>query len=156
MATLTSAAVSISSFTGLKASAKLSAAPKFTVRASMKDLGVAMVATAATAILASNAMAVEILLGGDDGSLAFVPSKFSISSGETITFKNNAGFPHNIVFDEDEVPSGVDVAKISMSEEDLLNAPGETYKVSLTEKGEYSFYCSPHQGAGMVGKVTVN
>ncbi|CAN1315257.1 Plastocyanin, chloroplastic [Linum perenne] len=101
-------------------------------------------------------MAVEILLGGDDGSLAFVPSKFSISSGETITFKNNAGFPHNIVFDEDEVPSGVDVAKISMSEEDLLNAPGETYKVSLTEKGEYSFYCSPHQGAGMVGKVTVN
>ncbi|CAN1315259.1 Plastocyanin, chloroplastic [Linum perenne] len=122
----------------------------------MKDLGVAMVATAATAILASNAMAVEILLGGDDGSLAFVPSKFSISSGETITFKNNAGFPHNIVFDEDEVPSGVDVAKISMSEEDLLNAPGETYKVSLTEKGEYSFYCSPHQGAGMVGKVTVN
>ncbi|ONK54943.1 uncharacterized protein A4U43_UnF9470 [Asparagus officinalis] len=36
-----------------------------------------------------------------------------------------------------------------MSEEDLLNAPGETYKVTLKEKGTYSFYCSPHQGAGM-------
>jgi len=43
-----------------------------------------------------------------------------------------------------------------MSEEDLLNAPGETYAVTLTAKGSYTFYCSPHQGAGMVGKVTVN
>nr|P00291.1 RecName: Full=Plastocyanin [Sambucus nigra] len=99
---------------------------------------------------------VEILLGGEDGSLAFIPSNFSVPSGEKITFKNNAGFPHNVVFDEDEVPSGVDSAKISMSEDDLLNAPGETYSVTLTESGTYKFYCSPHQGAGMVGKVTVN
>ncbi|KAG9150296.1 hypothetical protein Leryth_017597 [Lithospermum erythrorhizon] len=41
-----------------------------------------------------------------------------------------------------------------MGEEDLLNAPGETYSVTLTEKGTYSFYCSPHAGAGMKGKVT--
>lgn len=86
----------------------------------------------------------------------FVPSTITVPAGEKITFKNNAGFPHNVVFDEDEVPSGVDVSKISMSEEDLLNAPGEVYSVTLTEKGTYSFYCSPHQGAGMVGKVTVN
>nr|1TEF_A Chain A, Plastocyanin, chloroplast [Spinacia oleracea]1TEF_B Chain B, Plastocyanin, chloroplast [Spinacia oleracea] len=99
---------------------------------------------------------VEVLLGGDDGSLAFLPGDFSVASGEEIVFCNNAGFPHNVVFDEDEIPSGVDAAKISMSEEDLLNAPGECYKVTLTEKGTYKFYCSPHQGAGMVGKVTVN
>jgi plastocyanin len=43
-----------------------------------------------------------------------------------------------------------------MSEEDLLNAKGETFEVALSNKGEYIFYCSPHQGAGMVGKVTVN
>nr|prf plastocyanin [Rumex obtusifolius] len=98
---------------------------------------------------------IEIKLGGDDGALAFVPGSFTVAAGEKIVFKNNAGFPHNIVFDEDEVPAGVDAAKISMSEEDLLNAPGETYAVTLSEKGTYSFYCSPHQGAGMVGKVTV-
>ncbi|XP_022137655.1 plastocyanin, partial [Momordica charantia] len=113
-------------------------------------------ATAASAILATSALAIEVKLGGDDGSLAFVPNDFSISSGDKIVFKNNAGFPHNVVFDEDEIPSGVDAGKISMSEEDLLNAPGEIYEVQLTEKGSYSFYCSPHQGAGMVGKVTVN
>ncbi len=107
-------------------------------------------------MLASNAMAVEVLLGGSDGSLAFVPNEFSVSAGEQIVFKNNAGFPHNVVFDEDQIPSGVDASKISMSEEDLLNAPGETYAVTLSEKGSYTFYCSPHQGAGMVGKVVVN
>lgn len=163
---MTSAAVAIPSFTGLKATgvakigatAKVAAAPvpKMSVKASLKDVGVAVVATAASAMLASNAMAIEVLLGASDGSLAFVPSSFSVSAGEKIVFKNNAGFPHNVVFDEDEIPKGVDVSKISMSEEDLLNAAGEVYAVTLTEKGDYSFYCSPHQGAGMTGKVTVN
>ncbi|KAI9201609.1 hypothetical protein LWI28_026059 [Acer negundo] len=169
MATVTSAAVAIPSFTGLKAGAvtarvssstvKFSSAapvPRLSVKASLKDVGVAVAATAASVLLAGNALAVEVLLGSDDGGLAFVPSNFSVSAGDKIVFKNNAGFPHNVIFDEDEIPSGVDAAKISMSEEDLLNAPGETYAVTLTEKGSYSFYCSPHQGAGMVGKVTVN
>ncbi|XP_022772126.1 plastocyanin-like [Durio zibethinus] len=167
MATVTSAALAIPSFTSLKAGATAakvsatakvatSAVPRVSIKASLKDLGVAVAATAASAILASNALAIEVKLGGDDGSLAFVPSEFSVSSGEKIVFKNNAGFPHNVVFDEDEIPGGVDASKISMSDEDLLNAPGEIYAVTLTEKGSYSFYCSPHQGAGMVGKVTVN
>ncbi|XWS20899.1 hypothetical protein CRYUN_Cryun30bG0009000 [Craigia yunnanensis] len=167
MATVVSAAVVIPSFTGIKAGAtpaKVSATakvaaspvPRVSIKASLKDVRVAVAATAASAILASNALAVEVKLGGDDGSLAFVPSELSISSGEKIVFKNNAGFPHNVIFDDDEIPSGVDASKISMSDEDLLNAPGETYAVTLTEKGSYSFYCSPHQGAGMIGKVTVN
>ncbi|KAG9448726.1 hypothetical protein H6P81_008691 [Aristolochia fimbriata] len=167
MATVTtSAAVAIPSFAGLKASAGGSAAssvrvtpkavPAAGIKASWKDLGVAVAATAASAALAGNALAFEVLLGGSDGSLAFVPNEFSIPAGEKIVFKNNAGFPHNVVFDEDEIPTGVDVSKISMSEEDLLNAPGEVYSVVLDAKGSYSFYCSPHQGAGMVGKVTVN
>ena len=81
MATVTSAAVAIPSFTGLKASAgKVSAAVKVSapqatrfcgIKASLKDVGVAVVATAASAVLASNAMAIEVLLGTDDGSLVF-------------------------------------------------------------------------------------
>ncbi|KAF6146684.1 hypothetical protein GIB67_008970 [Kingdonia uniflora] len=107
------------------------------VRASLKDVGIAVAATAASAMLASNAMAIEVLLGSSDGGLAFVPNSFSVAPGETITFKNNAGFPYNVVFGEDAVPSGVEVAKISMSEEDLLNGPGESYTVTLSEKGRY-------------------
>ncbi|KAJ9165913.1 hypothetical protein P3X46_020726 [Hevea brasiliensis] len=162
MATVTSAAVVILSFTGLKAARSTTAkasdkvtastVPKLAIKASMKDVGVAVAATAASAILASNAMAIEVLLGDSDGSLVFVPSNFSVAAGEKIVFKNNRAFPHNVVFDENEIPVGVDASKISMSEEDVLNAEGETYDVTLSEKGTYSFYCSPHQRAGMVGK----
>ncbi|MCH1932333.1 plastocyanin/azurin family copper-binding protein, partial [Shewanella sp. A25] len=72
-------------------------------------------ATAASAVLASNALAIEVVLGGDDGSLAFVPNNFSVASGEKIVFKNNAGVPHNVVGAEAEIPSGVDAGKISRS-----------------------------------------
>ncbi|KAH7690102.1 plastocyanin protein [Dioscorea alata] len=167
MASLTAATLSIPSFTGLKAINKTTTATttttsycssnaKMCIKASLKDVGVAVAATAASALLASNAMAIEVLLGGSDGTLAFVPSEFKVAAGEKIVFKNNAGFPHNVVFDEDGVPSGVDASKISMSEEDLMNAPGETYSVTLDKPGNYEFYCSPHQGAGMKGVVTVN
>ncbi|CAN6902918.1 unnamed protein product [Brassica oleracea var. botrytis] len=163
MASVTSATVAIPSFTGLKSTiSKPSAVVRLptttsrnlTVKSSLKDFGVAVVAAAASIALAGNAMAIDVLLGSGDGALAFVPNEFTIAKGEKIVFKNNAGFPHNVVFDEDEIPSGVEASKISMDEQDLLNAAGETYEVALTEPGTYSFYCAPHQGAGMVGKVT--
>jgi plastocyanin len=34
----------------------------------------------------------------------FEPSSLTVAKGEAVTFVNNAGFPHNVVFDEDEVP----------------------------------------------------
>ncbi|CAN6209061.1 unnamed protein product [Urochloa humidicola] len=154
MASLSSAAVSAPSFAAAARPAP-SSSRRCVVRASLgKAAGTAAVAVAASALLAGGAMAQEVLLGANGGVLVFEPSEFSVKAGDTITFKNNAGFPHNVVFDEDEVPSGVDAAKIS--QEEYLNAPGETYSVTLTVPGTYGFYCEPHQGAGMVGKVTVN
>ena len=43
----------------------------------------------------------------------------------------------------------------SLSHEDYLNAPGQKVSSKFTEPGEYSYYCEPHQGAGMAGKVIV-
>merc|ERR1711976_918499 len=95
----------------------------------------------------------EVKLGSDSGGLVFVPDKLTVKSGETVTFKNNVGFPHNVVFDEDAVPEGVDAAKIS--KEDYLNAPGETVEVKFDKAGTYEYYCEPHRGAGMKGKIVV-
>merc|ERR1712014_571487 len=67
----------------------------------------------------------EVKLGSDSGGLVFVPSELTVKSGETVTFNNNAGFPHNVIFDEDGIPEGVNAEKIS--KEDYLNAPGETH-----------------------------
>ncbi|KAF7092451.1 hypothetical protein CFC21_094933 [Triticum aestivum] len=155
MAALSSAAVSVPSFAaGAKVAAPRSS--RMVVRASLgKKAASAAVAMAASAmLLGGSAMAQDVLLGANGGVLVFEPNDFSVKAGETITFKNNAGYPHNVVFDEDAVPSGVDVSKIS--QEEYLNAPGETFSVTLTVPGTYGFYCEPHAGAGMVGKVTVN
>ncbi|EFJ09705.1 hypothetical protein SELMODRAFT_167855 [Selaginella moellendorffii] len=122
-----------------------------------KRAGKVMVGVSAGLLLgASSALAasVTVKMGGDDGSLAFIPKNISIGAGDTVIFENNAGFPHNIIFDEDAVPSGVNAD--ALSHPDLLNAPGESYKVTLQTKGTYGFYCEPHQGVGMSGDISVN
>lgn len=112
-------------------------------------------AAAASMLVAASAMAdVTVKLGDDSGSLVFEPANITVAKGEKVTFVNNKGFPHNVVYDEDAVPEGVDADK--MSHEDYLNAPGETVSNVFDVPGVYEGYCEPHQGAGMVFKVTVN
>ena len=156
------AVASLPTFSGLKVQATQKVVAKAStvvvkaapVQASLQGVGKALVATGASLLLAAGANAAVIKMGSDDGSLAFVPSSVSVAAGEAVTFKNNAGFPHNVVFDEDEVPAGVDADAISHP--DLINAPGEEYTVTLSTAGTYEYYCEPHQGAGMVGKITVS
>lgn len=94
-----------------------------------------------------------IKLGADSGELVFVPNSITIKAGESVSFTNNAGFPHNVVFDEDNVPAGVNAD--GLSHEEYLNAPGESFSVKLEKAGTYGYYCEPHQGAGMAGKIIV-
>merc|ERR1711871_1557887 len=86
--------------------------------------------------------------------LVFEPAEVTIKAGETVNWVNNRGFPHNIVFDEDDVPGGVNAE--ALSNEDLMNAAGDKHSAKFTVAGEYGYYCEPHQGAGMVGRVIVN
>lgn len=170
MASLAAAAVSVPSFCGLKADTKVAVSSKVAsanvvrmapvCRASMtssdalKNVGKALFAASSSLLLAASAGAAEIKMGADDGALVFSPSSLKISSGETVTFVNNKGFPHNVVFDEDEVPSGVKVD--DLNHEEYMNAPGESFSKTFKAPGKYSFYCEPHQGAGMKGSITVS
>lgn len=60
--------------------------------------------SAASLALAVSANAATVKLGADGGGLVFDPSSITIKAGETVEWVNNVGFPHNVVFDEDEVP----------------------------------------------------
>merc|ERR1712217_142334 len=79
-------------------------------------------------------------LCSDGGGLQFVPDSITVKSGESVQFVNNVGFPHNIVFDEDAIPAGVNAEAIS--KEDYLNAAGETVEIKFDKAGEYNYYCS--------------
>ena len=91
------------------------------------------------------AKTVEVKLGTDAGMLAFEPSTINISTGDTVKFINNKLAPHNAVFEGHE----------ELSHPDLAFAPGESWSETFSTAGTYDFYCEPHRGAGMVGKVVV-
>merc|ERR1712098_270024 len=110
--------------TTMKANANV---PKVSfVRKVAQTAGVAASALA----LALSAQAADVKLGSDSGGLGFEPATVTLNKGESGTWKNNAGFPPNIMFDEDEIPAGANADALS-------------------------YYCEPHQGAGMQGKVIV-
>ena len=58
----------------------------------------------ATLGLALSANAATVKLGEDGGGLAFSPKTITIKAGESVEWVNNVGFPHNVVFDEDDIP----------------------------------------------------
>ncbi|GMH56859.1 hypothetical protein TrVE_jg10597 [Triparma verrucosa] len=94
-----------------------------------------------------------VKMGADNGQLIFDPAKISICKGDSVKWINNKGGPHNVVFDEDAIPSGVDQESISMSEQ--LGEEGDSWSMSFDKPGDYDYYCEPHRGAGMQAKLVV-
>ena len=105
----------------------------------------AIVLSLGLGISSVSAQTVEVKLGTDSGMLAFEPSTVTISAGDTVKFVNNKLAPHNAVFDGHE----------ALSHADLAFAPGESWEETFSNAGTYDYYCEPHRGAGMVGKVIV-
>ena len=100
----------------------------------------------AIGVTSAQAKTVEVKLGTDAGMLAFEPSNITIAAGDSVKFVNNKLAPHNAVFDGHE----------ELSHPDLAFAPGESWEETFSNPGTYDFYCEPHRGAGMVGKIVVN
>jgi plastocyanin len=99
-----------------------------------------------------------VKLGSDQGMLAFQPKQLTVKPGDTIEWKNNKVPPHNVVFDPQKNPTKDAVLAKSLSHKKLLMSPGqfETTVIPVdAAPGSYTFYCEPHRGAGMVGKIIV-
>jgi len=96
----------------------------------------------------------SVKMGSDSGQLVFVPDEIKICKGDTVTWVNNKGGPHNVVFDEDAIPSGVSQESISM--DDQLGDEGATFSKKFDVAGSYGYYCEPHRGAGMTATLIVS
>lgn len=96
-----------------------------------------------------------VKMGSDGGLLVFEPATLTVAKGDTVTWENNKMAPHNVIFDENNVPGGKAVAD-KLSHSQLTFSPGESYSTTFdVDPGEYTYFCAPHRGAGMVGKVIV-
>ena len=80
-------------------------------------------------------------------NVQFDPKDITVKAGETITFTNDESIPH-------------DVHKTSGPGKDFSSGDtggmqqGDTFKLKLTEAGEYGYVCNVH-APGMAGTITV-
>jgi plastocyanin len=98
----------------------------------------------ATLFLAAPAWAVDVQMGSN-GNLVFDPAEVTISAGESVHFVNSMLPPHNVVVEDHP----------EISHEGLAMMPGEEFDVTFSEAGDYTYWCGPHKGAGMIGTVHV-
>jgi len=114
---------------------------------------VALAGLVSLGLFAGAANAVDVKMGSDSGQLVFVPDEVTIKAGDSITWIGNVGMPHNVVFDEDNVPDGADLSKLN--HEDMVGEKGDKVTSTFSTKGKYEYYCEPHRGAGMGATVVV-
>ena len=98
----------------------------------------------ASFFFASPVWAVDVMMG-HDMNLAFEPAEVTIKAGESIHFINNQLPPHNIIVEDHP----------ELGHEALAMLPGEDFEVAFPEAGDYTYWCGPHKGAGMIGIVHV-
>lgn len=99
----------------------------------------------ATLFLAAPAWAIDVTMGSG-GNLIFDPSDVTINAGDTIHFVNGMLPPHNIIVE----------GRADLSRESLMFNLGESQDILFADAGDYTFFCGPHQGAGMTGTIHVN
>lgn len=98
---------------------------------------------------------------------AFLPDAFETSVGETVTWKNTSTKAHTVTAYDTGLPEGASYFASGGydSQEAAVDAwydhfggrlnAGDTYSHTFEVPGEYTYYCIPHDAAGMVGTVTV-
>jgi plastocyanin len=103
-----------------------------------------LLAFLAVFFLALPAWAVDVTMGSN-GNLVFEPAEISISAGDTVHFVNGMLPPHNVIVEDHP----------ELSHDPLLFMPGESFDVTFTEAGDYTYWCAPHKSAGMIGHAHV-
>ena len=150
------------------------------------DKGGANAAESAAADSAANAAAVATPGAGTEGALAmapatgtihevkmivddagaykFDPANITIKQGDGVKWTMVSGGPHNVQFDEAQVPAAAKAQlranMPNMATElgsPMMMNPNETYQISFANipAGTYNYVCQPHIAMNMRGVVTV-
>merc|ERR1739848_939541 len=85
------------------------------------------------------------------GQMIYNPESITIKSGDTVTWVNVDGIPHDVIFNE--VPGGA--SNEDLSHPDLWSTIGQNVSSTFTVPGTYEYYCTPHRALGMLGSVVV-
>ena len=87
----------------------------------------------------------------------FLPEKVTIAAGQTVEWKNDTGDPHTVTLVPDKalVPADVALPKNAQPFDSGTISAGMTFRRTFKIPGTYRYYCTLHEGNGMVGEVIV-
>ena len=100
---------------------------------------------------------VEVVMGAD-GQLQFDPAEVTIAPGDTILFSMGQAGPHNVIFDAKQIPDQDKRLAKKLSAAPLIYDTDGSVEITFPvdiKPGTYTYFCQPHRGAGMYGKVIV-
>ncbi len=100
-------------------------------------------------------------------TVAFRPEELTIQAGDTVVWQNTSDTGHSVTAYEDGIPA--DAAYFASGGFDSEQAArdawsgngggrisaSETFEHTFEVPGEYTYFCIPHERAGMVGTVVV-
>jgi plastocyanin len=102
---------------------------------------------------------VEVRMQSDDlgAHVAFEPIGLLIRPGQTVRWVNAGNNVHTTTAyhpDNDDHPLRIPETAQPWNSGYLIN-PGDRFELTLTVEGVYDYYCTPHELAGMVGRIIV-
>lgn len=90
-------------------------------------------------------------------ALKFEPSTLTVPKGTTVTWRNTSAVGHTVTDDPAKAANKADAALPSGAElwdSGNIN-PGGTFQHTFDTPGTYTYFCIPHEAAGMVATITV-
>src|SRR5690348_6174400 len=102
---------------------------------------------------AANAAAVV-----DMGFSSFDPAVVHVRAGQSVEWRNTALITHSVTDDSsvaaDPKDASVPQGATAFNSGDI--SAGETYSQTFTAPGTYKYFCTHHEGMGMLGTVIVD
>ncbi len=89
--------------------------------------------------------------------LTFVPDDLTINVGDIVTWTTVGAIPHTSTADPEQAvdPDFVKLPKDAETWDSGIVNKGEEFSHTFEVPGEYVYFCTPHQTAGMVASLTV-
>lgn len=91
-------------------------------------------------------------------ALTFEPAEITIQPGDTVTWTNPSGVVHTVTADPDLANNPDEHVRLPEGAETFHSgdiAAGDAWSYTFTVPGRYTYFCVPHERAGMIGHVDV-
>lgn len=105
---------------------------------------------------ATPAAARHVVEMNDD--LRFVPERLTLRAGDTVIWRTVGAVPHTSTCDPDKAENPEEHVQLPEGAEPWDSGTigeGDEYERTFDVPGEYTYFCIPHEGSGMIGYLTV-